>query len=127
VKRSWRDERGDAVTETVLLVPVLLLLILFVIQFGLWYHAQHLVQAAAQEGARAARAEYGTAEDGQERAERFLQEAGGESVSGPGVHAERTIDTVTVRVVGRAPAVVPGLRLSVRASATSPVEEFSAP
>ena len=127
MKPALRDERGDAVTETVLLVPVLMLLIMLVIQFGLWYHAQHLVQAAAQEGARAARAESATAEDGRAQADSFLRETAGESVRGADIEAERTIDSVTVRVVGEAPAVVPGLRLGVRASATSPVEEFSAP
>ena len=127
MKRPLRDERGDAVTETVLLVPVLMLLIMLVIQFGLWYHAQHLVQAAAQEGARAARAESATAEDGRVEADSFLRETAGQSVRGADIEAERTIDSATVSVVGEAPAVIPGLRLAVRASATSPVEEFSAP
>ena len=48
------DERGDATTELVLVTPVLLLLIAFVVQFALWYHASHVAEAAAQEGACAA-------------------------------------------------------------------------
>lgn len=122
-----RDERGEAVTETVIIVPALLLLIMVVIQFGLWYHAQHVVQAAAQEGARAARAEGATADDGLDRATAFVARVGGDSVKGPEVTSERSADAVTVRVAGKAPAVVPGLRLGVRAAAVSPVEEFSAP
>ena len=54
MRRRWREESGEATTEMVLIVPVLLLLLLVVVQFGLWYHAQHVVQAAAQEGTRAA-------------------------------------------------------------------------
>lgn len=122
-----RDERGDAVTETVLIVPVLLLMIMLVIQFGLWYHAQHVVQAAAQEGARAARAEGMTAADGRTRAERFLAVTGSGAVQAAVIQADRSPDAVTVRVEGQAPAVVPGLRLGVHSSATSSVEAFRAP
>ena len=122
-----RDERGEAVTETVIVVPALLLLIMIVIQFGLWYHAQHVVQAAAQEGVRAARAEGATAGDGHDRALAFITQVGGNSVRGAEVTSERSRDVVTVRVAGEAPAVVPGLRLGVRAAAASPVEEFTAP
>ena len=56
-----RDERGDATIEAVLVVPVLLLMIMTVIQFGLWYHASHTLKAAAQEGVRASRIDGGTA------------------------------------------------------------------
>lgn len=122
-----RDERGEAVTETVIVVPALILLIMVVIQFGLWYHAQHVVQAAAQEGARAARAEGATANDGLERAMAFVAQVGGDSVNGAEVTSDRSADGVTVRVTGTAPAVVPGLRLGVRAAAASPLEEFTAP
>ncbi|MFP5327440.1 MAG: TadE family protein [Acidimicrobiia bacterium] len=122
-----RNEGGEAVTETVIIVPTLLLLIMVVIQFGLWYHAQHVVQAAAQEGARAARAEGATADDGLERAMTFVAQVGGQSVHEPEVTSQRSSDGVTVRVTGEAPAVVPGLRLGVSAAAVSPVEEFTAP
>jgi Flp pilus assembly protein TadG len=122
-----RGDRGEAVTETVILVPVMLLLIMVVIQFGLWYHAEHVVQAAAQEGARAARAQGATADDGKARAEQFVESAGGQSVRSTSVTAERSPLTVTVRVSGEASMLVPGLRLNVSASATSPVEEFQAP
>jgi len=127
VTRRVRGDRGEAVTETVILVPVLLLLIMLVIQFGLWYHAEHVVQAAAQEGARAARAQGATAEDGKARAEQFVESVGGQSVRSTSVTAERSPDTVTVRVSGEASMLVPGLHLNVSASATSPVEEFQAP
>lgn len=121
------DQRGEAVTETVIVVPALLLLIMTVIQFGLWYHAQHVVQAAAQEGARAARAEGATSEEGHAQAMTFIARVGGQSVKAAEVASERSEDMVTVRVNGEAPAVVPGLRLGVRAVAVSPIEEFTSP
>ena len=124
MRRRWREESGEATTEMVLIVPVLLLLLLVVVQFGLWYHAQHVVQAAAQEGTRAARVEGATADDGSRRAELFLARSGGAVVDDPAVLADRTATEVRVQVSGQAVAVIPGLHLTVKAAATSPTEEF---
>lgn len=117
-------DRGAATTEAVLLTPVLLFLVMLVIQFGLWYHAQHVAQAAAQEGVRSARVEGSTAERGQARAEDFLTGAGSTIVQHPVVIASRDAQTATVSVHGRSVSVVPGFSLPIDASATSPVERF---
>src|SRR5204862_2044775 len=100
--QSQEDESGEAVTEAVLLVPVLLLLVTLVVQFGLWYHAEHVVQAAAEEGVRAARAYGAVPDEGRIRAEQFVAAAGGQSVRSPLVAAERSPESVTVRVSGEA-------------------------
>lgn len=107
------------------MTPVLLLLIAFVIQFALWYHASHVASAAAQEGVRAVRAYGGTAQAGKERAERFLAETGPTLVVGADVHATRDLEHARVEVHGRAPSVVPGLRLPVDATADSPNERVT--
>lgn len=123
-RRRFSGEEGIATTEAVLVTPVLLLLVMTVFQFGLWYHAQHVATAAAEEGARAARAEQGTAIAGHLRADEFLDQAGPTIVQDRAVDATRTAESVTVRVQGTAVAVIPGLHLSVDATATSPVERF---
>jgi len=123
--RRVQDERGDATTETVLVTPVLLLLIALVVQFALWYHASHVAEAAAQEGARGARAFGGSAAAGQERAEHFLAETGPTIVVDPEVTATRDAGTARVEVRGHAPSVVPGMRWAVAASAESPTERFT--
>jgi Flp pilus assembly protein TadG len=123
----WHGEAGAVVTETVIVVPVLLLLITLIFQFALWYHAEHVVQAAAEEGARAARLEGGTAADGQARAEDFLAHAGPNIVHDPTVTATRDPDVATVTVTGTAVEVVPGLHLPVRARAAGVVERFRPP
>lgn len=120
-------ERGEATTEMVLVTPVLLLLIAFVIQFALWYHASHVASAAAQEGVRAARAYGGTAQAGQARAERFLAETGPEIVIAPDVTVTRDVELATVEIRGHVPSLVPGLHLSVSASAASPTERLTSP
>ncbi len=50
--RRVGDERGAIVVEFALIVPVLLLLVLGIIEFGFGYHAWDATQNAAREGAR---------------------------------------------------------------------------
>jgi Flp pilus assembly protein TadG len=119
-----RTERGSAATEVVLLTPVLLLLVMLVVQFGLWYHAEHVAQAAAQEGVRSARLEGSTADAGRTCAVDFLAVSGPTIVQGATVTASRDAETATVEVRGHAVTVVPGFSLPVNAKATSPVERF---
>ena len=117
-------ERGSATTEVVLLTPVLLFLIMAIIQFGLWFHAQHVAQAAAEQGVRTAHSNGSTVEDGRQRAEDFLDEAAPTLIGDPQVVAGRENDVASVTVDGTAVALVPGLSLTVHAEATSPVERF---
>ncbi len=117
-------ERGSATTEVVLLTPVLLFLVLLVVQFGLWYHAEHVAQAAAQEGVRSARLEGSSADAGRTRAVAFLSTVGPTIVQEPVVTATRDANTANVSVEGRAVTVVPGFSLPVKATASSPVERF---
>jgi Flp pilus assembly protein TadG len=119
-----RTERGSAATEVVLLTPVLLFLVMLVVQFGLWYHAEHVAQAAAQEGVRSARLEGSTADAGRTRAVDFLAVSGPTIVQDATVTASRDAETATVEVRGHAVTVVPGFSLPVNAKATSPVERF---
>ena len=71
-----RREAGAATAELVVATPVLLMVLLLVVQFALWQHAEHVVTAAAREGARTARLEGGTASAGQARAEGLLHDLG---------------------------------------------------
>ena len=122
-----RDDSGSVSTEVVLVVPALLLLVLLSVQFGLWYHASAVAKAAAEEGARAARAEGATAPDGEARARSFLAQAGPTIIEGAQVTATRTAATAGVEVRGVAVNVVPGFRLPVNAVAASPVERYRSP
>lgn len=124
--RRHRNQRGDATLEAVLAVPVLLLLIFMVLQFGLYYHAAHTAEAAAQEGARAARLDGGTAADGRARAEGFMAEAAPTLVRDVRVAATRDAEHVHVEVRGTVQSLVPGVTLTVHADADGPVERFRA-
>ncbi len=110
-----------------LLTPLLMVCVLVVVQFALWQHARHVLLAAAQEGARAARAQGATAEDGRTRAQDYIVQIGPDLVTAPTIEVDRSLDAVTVRVRGQAVNIVPGVPLRVTATSAGPVERFRAP
>jgi hypothetical protein len=103
-------------------MPVVLLIILLIVQFGLWQHARQVAVAAAQEGLSAAQVPAGTSASGQARAEAFLAEAGG--IREPVVAAQRSELAARVDVRGTAPSVIPGATIQVRGVAQGEVERF---
>ena len=121
-----RAERGYVTTEIVLLTPVLLLLVMLVVQFGLWLHAQHVAQAAADEGLRDARTASVSLADAEARASAFLDQTASSVIEDRSLSVERDGDVARVVVVGHAPGVVPGVELGIRAVAAAPVERFRA-
>jgi len=118
------DERGDETIEAVLVTPVLLLLIMVVIQFGLWYHASHVAEAAAQQGASVARLEAETAADGRMSAQQFMADAASALVGRVTVTSTRDNEVARVVVDATVHSIVPGLHLHVHGEATSPIERF---
>lgn len=127
LRHHARDEAGVATTQLVIATPVLLTLLLVVVQLGVWLHAAHVVHAAAQEGARVARVETGTAAAGQAHAERFLGRLAGELLTDHTVIASRGGGTARVDVTGRVVPVVPLLSLPVRATSQGPIEQWTTP
>src|SRR3954469_21635978 len=118
------DEKGSSSLQTVLVMPVLLLLITAIVQFAIWYHAAHVALSAAQDGARAARVEAGTDADGQARADQLLDQLGNGVLVAPNVSVTRDNRTVRVEVHGYAPQLVPLLRLPVNAVSVGSIERF---
>ena len=120
-------ERGAATTQLVLLMPMLLLMVMLIIQFGLWYHGSHVAIAAAQEGARAARLEGSSAAAGEARARDFLAALGREVVGDAQVVASRNAEVARVEVRGRSVELIPGWRLPITAVSEGAVERFRSP
>ena len=52
IRKIARDERGQAVTEFAVILPVLLLVLFAIFQFGIIFNNYIQVTAAAREGAR---------------------------------------------------------------------------
>lgn len=123
-RRRPRREDGSASAEAVLVTPALLFVVMLVVQFGLWYHAQHVVQAAARAGAHSARLEASSADAGRARAAEVLAALGPTIVRAPVIEAGLDAERAVVTVSGRAVNVVPGLSMPVRATAVGSVERF---
>ncbi|UFQ17371.1 MULTISPECIES: TadE family protein [Streptomyces] len=127
---SARGESGLTAIEFVLLTPVLFFMIFATVQFALYFFADHVAQAAAQAGARKARATAdqnpgGWRGEARDVADAYISQLGPELVLGPDVKTiqpEQT--TVGVEITARIPTVFPGLDLTVHARSAGPVERF---
>jgi TadE-like protein len=119
-RRAGRD-RGAGSAEIVIAVPLLMLLILLVIQFAVWWNAESIAHATAEEALAAARVRGGTAAAGQ-----VISQVGTGVLVGPQVSVTTTPADVTVTVTGTAERVVPlpGLSFPVSVTVTGPVEQF---
>src|SRR3972149_132633 len=85
-----RGERGQAMVELVLVLPVLLIILIGVVQFALVYHAKDVATTAAQEGARLAAADGRTPAEGAARARDVLQSGLGRTGAGVRVTGQDT-------------------------------------
>jgi hypothetical protein len=119
-----QGDDGIATLEAVLVFPVLILLLMVVVQFALWYNANELATAAAQDGARSARVVGGTAQAGIDRADSLLDQTGRSLLQQRQVLAERDVQHARVEVRAVCIALIPGLHLTIDAVADSGVEQF---
>ncbi|GAA0447869.1 hypothetical protein Aca07nite_73500 [Actinoplanes capillaceus] len=119
--RRPRDA-GAVSVELAVAVPVFGLLAMAGVQFAIWQHANHMAQAAANEGVQIARAYGSSAAAGKSDTEALLRDLSGGALSSTAVSASRTAATATITISGRASAVIPGLTFPVRVTVTAPVE-----
>ena len=118
-----KDERGLATLEVALIVPILALIVLGLTQFALWYHAEEVVIAAAQEGAAQASTRSGSPAAGQDRALTVM--SGLDSMT-TGTHIAVGTDVagVTVSITSSLKGLIPGIvALPLHATATSHIEQ----
>ncbi len=123
--RSRRGERGSATVQTAILFPVLLLVVLTCIQAGVYWYCQSAALSAAQEGVRVPAANDGTIGKGTDRASTFLRRIAGTLIESTQVTGTRTPTEATVTVRGTTLTFIPGLPLTITATATLPSEEYS--
>lgn len=124
VRRLLHGDRGAVSAELVIATPLLLLMLLAIVQFGLWSHATHIAQAAASQGLAAERAQGGTATAGAASAQQMLDQLARGPLTGTSINADRTATSASVRISGTATSVIPFLSLPVHAEAVGPVERF---
>jgi hypothetical protein len=135
--RVWEHgqrERGASAVELAMLTPLLIIIIAATIQFAMLYHARHVALAAAQAGARVARATAGQPGAAWEAPARtktmeYLRSIGPNLLEAPHPvllqrFAGGQLVDVGVEVQGTAVRVIPFLTLQVDEQSRGPVERF---
>jgi Flp pilus assembly protein TadG len=113
------------VTATVIMVPVVLLALLFVVQFSLAYYARTVVAGAAQDGAVAGARHGSTPEAGASLADSLVDEAAGSLIQSHSSTASSAGDTVTVTSTARVVSILPFFgTITVTATGAAHVEQF---
>lgn len=116
------DDRGDVV-PLVIVIGLATVMVFFVIQVALLFHARSVVTAAAQDGVRAAQVENATAADAQAAASQIL--AGSSALlNNETVDVTTSGEFVTVTVTAEVSSVALGLTGPVTASASGVIERF---
>ncbi len=116
-------ERGE-VTTAVLVVPVAMLLIFVVVQAALVFHAQALVDAAAQDGAQAGLGESGTEAAAQSAARSVIGTSAGNLLSDVDISVQANSSRLSVTVRAAVKSLIPGYRPTVSSTAAGPREVF---
>lgn len=117
-----KGEGGATSTELAVLMPVLIVLVMLLVQVGLWWHAKQAAEVAAEEAVDAAKFATATTADGEAGAAAILSQAG--NLRNVTVTVNRGAEAVTVDIQGDLGfSVFPG-GWSVRAHAEAPIERF---
>jgi hypothetical protein len=129
--RSRRDGGASSI-EFVLLTPVLFTLIFGAVQFALYFHARHVAIAAAQAGARVARASADKHPDAWKTAaihksSEYVTHLGGDLLrlqDGTPEAVSPNGDVVGVRIRALAPSVIPMVDIPINVESVGPIERF---
>ncbi len=116
------DDRGD-VAPMAIMFGLATVMVFFVIQVALLFHARSVVSAAAQDGVRAAQVENATASDAHDAASQILSGSTG-LLNNESVVVTPSGEFVTVTVTADVTPVVFGLTGPVTASASGVIERF---
>ena len=118
-----RCERGEVPT-TVLVVPIAMLLIFVVVQAALVFHAQALVDAAAQDGALAGQGVLGTEEAVHSAVHSVIGNSAGNLLSNVDVSVQAIPWRMSVTVQATVKSLIPGYSPTVFSTSAGPREVF---
>ncbi len=116
-----RGDPGSTTVEFVVLVPLMVLLLMVVVQFGVYFHTRAVVTTAAHQGADNARVLSGSAEAGDNAATQFLDQSAG-ALHDRSVRVDRTDMQVTVTITGEVVSLIPFASFPIDISISAPVE-----
>lgn len=102
-----RRSPAQTFVEAAFVIPLLMLAGTGVVQFSLWMHAEGVVTAAVQEGARVASSETGTLEQGRAAAQSLLRDGLGPNAVVVQLVPTEDARTVMFEATGTLPAIFP--------------------
>ena len=106
-ERMPRRMPAQSLVELAFVLPLLILAGAGVIQFSLWMHAEGVVTAAVQDGARIASSETGTLEQGAAVAQGLMRDGLGPNASFVQLVPSQDASTVRFEASGSLPAIIP--------------------
>jgi hypothetical protein len=123
-----RGDRGSAYA-TVLVFPLVIVIFMTFVQWALAFHAEAILNAATQDGARVAQAQSGSASDGKAAIDAALTDG---TRSGLLTNVTTTVNATPTQVTATATATVPALvpfplNRTIHAAASGPKERLTAP
>jgi len=125
-RRGRPAERAIATIEMAILTPVMLLLVTVSCQAALWQEADHVALAAAESGVAAGAQVGGSPAGARGEAISAASQMGAGVLISPDANVTESGGLVTVTVTGESEQLVPGIPVSVTASASAPIEGLPA-
>ena len=125
-RRGRAAERAIATIEMAILTPVMLLLVTVSCQAALWQEADHVALAAAESGVAVGAQVGGSPAGARGEAISAASQMGAGVLISPGATVTEKGGLVTVTVTGESEQLVPGIPVSVSASASAPIEGLPA-
>lgn len=124
--RDAPRDRGSAAIQAIMILPLMFTLLFVGMQAALFYWGRTVAIVAAEEGARVAAGEDGTAEKGISNAASFVTGPGGSDVlDHVTVTGARSTTQATVTVRGTVLSVIPGWSPTVTQTASFPIERLT--
>lgn len=121
-----RSDSGEVTSQTVIVLPTVVVVLFLAIQAALYFHISHVAGAAAAQGAAAASAKSLTSSQaiqrGRDSADLLVRETGTDFAGSTVVAV--TNDEVRVTVTAKVPGVVPFFPLTVSRTVVEPRERF---
>lgn len=102
----------------------MVMILLAVVQIGVYFHLRAVAQTAARHGLDEARVAEGSPAEGIAAANAFLDQSGG-GIENRSVTANRTDTEASVRVAGKVVTILPGLDLTIEVEVQAPVERVT--
>ncbi len=116
-------DRGSSTVEFVIASAAMVLLLLMVVQVGVWYHTRAVAQTAARHGLDHVRTINGSPSEGIDVASEFLDQSGG-GLENRNVDATRTAAVSSVTVSGQVVSILPGVSFTVSVTVDAPTERI---